>query len=573
MFGLRCGLLGLIERRGSATVPAWSPATAWFAASEQGLWYDPSDLSTMFQDSAGTTPVTAVEQPVGLILDRRLGALGAIGANVATNGDFASNVTGWSTNAATLSWVSGAAQVGTAAGSGGAWQDVAVTAGKSYRIEGSWSGGNATIRVYNGGGFSPQLSQTTEASSATNFRCVATATSSTIRVYLRNSDTGTITFDGISVREIPGNHATQATSTARPTLRNRYNLLTYSEQFHNAIWTKVTDTVTANTATAPDGTLTADTYTHTSGRIQISAACANRTVRLYVKPVSGSSTFVIDTAGAVAADAVSFNLSTVAVSSLGANNTAATITSVGDGWLLLTVTRGATAGTVLYFGLGAAASVTYIWGAQMVDAGDASLPYQRIAAATDYDSDASKFPLYLAFDGSDDSLATGSVDFSGTDKMTVVAGLTNLTAASLGMLFELTATANTNAGAFNAYVNDAGTGGVVARSNKNGAGNTGPSEVAVGAPNKQVYGFDYDLTRTAAGQAIYIRRNGIAYSNGGTNPAGSEKFANAAIFIGRRGGSSLPGNFRLHQVVIRGAASADIAQAESFAATRTGVVL
>lgn len=41
-----------------------------FAASEPGAWYDPSDMSTLFQDSAGTTPVTAVEKPVGRILDK-----------------------------------------------------------------------------------------------------------------------------------------------------------------------------------------------------------------------------------------------------------------------------------------------------------------------------------------------------------------------------------------------------------------------------------------------------------------------------------------------------------------------
>lgn len=50
-------------------VGGWTPAT-WFLASEQGIWLDPSDMATMFQDSAGTTPVTAVEQPVGLILDK-----------------------------------------------------------------------------------------------------------------------------------------------------------------------------------------------------------------------------------------------------------------------------------------------------------------------------------------------------------------------------------------------------------------------------------------------------------------------------------------------------------------------
>ena len=41
-----------------------------FANNEQGFFYDPNDLSTMFQDAAGTIPVTAVGQPVGLILDK-----------------------------------------------------------------------------------------------------------------------------------------------------------------------------------------------------------------------------------------------------------------------------------------------------------------------------------------------------------------------------------------------------------------------------------------------------------------------------------------------------------------------
>jgi hypothetical protein len=52
-----------------ATIPSFTPKHL-FAAGEQGVWYDPSDLSTLFQDSAGTTPVSAVEQPVGLMLDK-----------------------------------------------------------------------------------------------------------------------------------------------------------------------------------------------------------------------------------------------------------------------------------------------------------------------------------------------------------------------------------------------------------------------------------------------------------------------------------------------------------------------
>ena len=41
-----------------------------FSVGGQGFAYDPNDISTMFQDAAGTIPVTAAGQPVGLILDK-----------------------------------------------------------------------------------------------------------------------------------------------------------------------------------------------------------------------------------------------------------------------------------------------------------------------------------------------------------------------------------------------------------------------------------------------------------------------------------------------------------------------
>jgi hypothetical protein len=53
----------------TAIYGAFSPADL-FANGEQGAWYDPSDYSTLFTDSAGTTPVTGVEQFVGLMLDK-----------------------------------------------------------------------------------------------------------------------------------------------------------------------------------------------------------------------------------------------------------------------------------------------------------------------------------------------------------------------------------------------------------------------------------------------------------------------------------------------------------------------
>ena len=41
-----------------------------FKTTTQGFWYDFSDFSTMYQDAAGTIPVTGVGQPIGLILDK-----------------------------------------------------------------------------------------------------------------------------------------------------------------------------------------------------------------------------------------------------------------------------------------------------------------------------------------------------------------------------------------------------------------------------------------------------------------------------------------------------------------------
>ena len=47
----------------------FNPASL-FTGGKEGVWYDPSDLSTLFQDSTGTTPVTEPGQPVGLMLDK-----------------------------------------------------------------------------------------------------------------------------------------------------------------------------------------------------------------------------------------------------------------------------------------------------------------------------------------------------------------------------------------------------------------------------------------------------------------------------------------------------------------------
>lgn len=93
-----------------------------FANNAQGFVYNPHDLSTMFQDSVGTVPVTAAGQPVGLILDKSgrgnhayqttsaarplLQQIPLLGSDITVNGDFNSGLDdnwlhtagGWSAN-------------------------------------------------------------------------------------------------------------------------------------------------------------------------------------------------------------------------------------------------------------------------------------------------------------------------------------------------------------------------------------------------------------------------------------------------------------------------------------------
>jgi len=62
--------------------PVFSVASL-FSGGEAGVWYDPSDLDTLFQDTAGTTSVTTAGQTVGLMLDKSGNDLDATQATAA----------------------------------------------------------------------------------------------------------------------------------------------------------------------------------------------------------------------------------------------------------------------------------------------------------------------------------------------------------------------------------------------------------------------------------------------------------------------------------------------------------
>lgn len=61
--------MGMFAQSNAKIVSAFSP-TSLFSNGEEGVWYDPSDLSTLWQDTAGTTAVTAAGQLVARIDDK-----------------------------------------------------------------------------------------------------------------------------------------------------------------------------------------------------------------------------------------------------------------------------------------------------------------------------------------------------------------------------------------------------------------------------------------------------------------------------------------------------------------------
>jgi len=195
-----------------------------------GSLYLPSP-STCYQNSAGTTQ-GAVDQPVGLMLD----SMGVLGAELLPS---FSLLSGWAVSNATI--VDEDTLLTPSAG--GVWKDV-FTAGRTYKLVVSGdSTGGVEFRTWDG---------TTQTVWLAGFgSAIITVPTAQTRLYIRNSVAGTTNIDNISVREITGNHATQATAGFRPILRGAVkNLVAWSEDLTNAAWGKAAITVAGSVVTA-----------------------------------------------------------------------------------------------------------------------------------------------------------------------------------------------------------------------------------------------------------------------------------------------------------------------------------
>jgi hypothetical protein len=164
----------------------------------------------------------------------------------------------------------------------------------------------------------------------------------------------------------------------------RTNLLTYSEQFDNAAWTKTRSSITANTIVAPDGTLTGDkmvedttaSNTHQVFQPVSFTASTTYTASVFVKAAERTQIgFRSGNAAFTTPPNILFDLASLTVTVL-AGSVSGTINSVGNGWYRCsaTVTANSTASDNCIWNLGAGGtniytgdgySGIYIWGAQL----------------------------------------------------------------------------------------------------------------------------------------------------------------------------------------------------------------
>lgn len=202
-----------------------------FSKGEQGFAYDPNDLTTLFQYAAGTVPVTAAGQPVGLILDKSKGL--TLGSELVVNGDFSQGVSGFVATGGELSIVGGKLRF-TATIAGDAILLRYYTDSSSndfYKLETAFTKttvSSINTYIYNNGPYSIRNKQVIAKGTAGSSELFAIW-------FIPNVIGEYVEFDFISVKKLAGNHAIQTQSSMRPLLVENPQRLDYDTVDDNLI--------------------------------------------------------------------------------------------------------------------------------------------------------------------------------------------------------------------------------------------------------------------------------------------------------------------------------------------------
>lgn len=465
---------------------------ALFASRAGGMW-DFGDTSTLFQDAAGTVPVTTTGQTMAAAIDISKGL--SQGATILTNGDF--SVGGGWTLASGASYA--ASLLRCSAAEGYTYQNAtAVTAGALYRVRYTVSNYvSGTVRAYMNA--SPVFGPTISANGVVEHYLISG--SANLETGL-NFSAFTGDIDDFSIRLVTSNVATQATAGSRPLFSARKNMLTKSEQFNDGVWVNSLIAVSTDSATAPDGSVTAEKLcptvvsgVHVMVQNAFTVGTGVAVLSVYAKAAEYTRVGLRESA-TTGAWAV-FDLSGGTVLGSGDGTSSTSIASVGNGWYRCSMTVSAASAGIAVHVVGAGwtsyspnwnsytgngTDGIYAWGAQLEQV--ALSRYQRVNTASDYDTVG--FPAFAQFDATDDALLFPAITFGGAFN-TFVAG--KLTGGTNGV--HLWRTADPSFGYWAAYQSASG---------------TPPEASGVGTPSYTVNGVA--LSPSTRGE-LYSRINGV----------------------------------------------------------------
>lgn len=174
---------------------------------------------------------------------------------------------------------------------------------------------------------------------------------------------------------------------------------------------------------------------------------------------------------------------------------------------------------------------------------------------------------YLAFGGSV-SLATNSINFSATDKMSVFAGAQKLSDVAAGIMVELSASMITNAGAFRIDApSSAGANNYRFLSRGSGGSTAVATKSAAPSPDTCVLSGLADI----AADTCIIRYDGVQAGTSSTDQ-GSGNYGDYPLYIGRRGGATTPFIGRIYSLIVCGAtvSASQVASTEAYVNAKTG---
>lgn len=416
--GLGVGLLAStsLSTRNSSAVAPFTPASL-FTAGESGYWLDPSDFSTMWQDSQGVTPVTATGQTCGLILDK------SIGTRTQVFDDANVTFTGTAGYAGRIS--PGVYEYAREAVNSGSVVFGGLVSGRTYLISlqvAAYAGAIPGITI-TAADFRSALNASIRpaAVGAGTYTAFYVADGATFRIGGTAPGAGG-TISNVSILEVPGNHALQATAAERPITgvepsTGRRNLL---------LQTGLTGATSGTPGTAPTGwpllVSNGTTAVIPSGgslggdAIRLSAVANRQLYSQSLIPMAASSVYTFS----VQCD-VHTSINVLSFANLSAIPAGTTLEYLIDGVVVpsgtalplgpcvagVRATTSTTAGVAaLRLGIGTGGNATgdvTFWDPQL-ELGSTRTDYQRVTDQWNVTEAGTTPCYYLAFDGTDDRL-------------------------------------------------------------------------------------------------------------------------------------------------------------------------